>query len=304
MNDRPRRPSLRAAHGLPCLAILALATLGACSPRQVGPGRGHVDSLPHRASSTATESAADANRFMAGVALDQLDPARESGRPLTFVSAESTFASGIRIENRIRTASSKRFDLWLMRQRHGDTDARDPFMWSFVAIVVDKIVPEGARFRARYFEFARSPISPGTQPARAAMTAPCLGCHASGPRLIRPTRGTLNTLTASEANILALYNQTIRGYGNVENVTVEGVMPRVAAATERAPLSLPRCAGCHFDGSRVRAPLYPWQANTIGFMVSEHENVRPMPPRGPKLSLDERAVLERWSEPKGNVSNQ
>ncbi len=299
---RPRPLSLRATCGLFGFAMLAFITFAGCTTGRVGQGRGHFDSSPNVASST--DATLDMKRSLARVAFDQLDPASAHERPLSFVSAESTLGSHMRIENRIRAASSERFDVWLMRQRHGDTDTSDPLTWSFVAIVVNKFVPAGERFRAHYFEFERAAVTKGSEPARAPMTAPCQGCHASGPRVIRPTRESLDAMSAAERDMLAVYNQTIRRYGNVENVAVEGGMPRVAAVTGSAELSLARCTGCHYAGSRVRAPLFPWHAGTIEFMVADHENVRPMPPTGAALSTGDLTYLERWCDPSGTIGKK
>jgi mono/diheme cytochrome c family protein len=299
MNPRPYPlpVPVRRSRSAACLLALAVTANAACAAfgvHRADSGSGHLHPHPGTVAKTSGHTSTVTER-LASIRLDLLDPANADGNALALVSEESSLGSHLRIENRIRMVSFEHFDLWLMRQRQGDADTPAPAHWSLVAIVVDKPTAEMGASVAHYMEFTREPLVAGKNPVLAPMTAPCLNCHASGPRVIRPTSASLNDMTERDKNMLAQYNRTVRSYANLRNAERPGTLPREATASARQPLLLPRCAGCHSDASAIRGPLFPWQRDTINFMTTARHDAAAMPPSGPALTAAEHAELQHWS---------
>jgi cbb3-type cytochrome c oxidase subunit III len=197
-----------------------------------------------------------------------LRPATLAAEPhADMVSIQSSLHVSVPVLNSILGWSSASTDVWVLRQRYMARGAP----WLTYAIVQDKTVTPN---RAFYL---------GIGPARVVFAGnDCFGCHASGPRVLRPIRPDL--LVGAE--IAAAFNDRIAANGYVET--------HFAAADPAPPagpgpaLTASACVGCHKIGGE-RGPLYHRHDDSIRALVATGAM-----PREGHLSPAQAAEVEAW----------
>ncbi len=232
-----------------------------------------------------------ARRAALAAALARLDLTDGAAQPdVTFVSAESSAATGAPITNRVRRLRDGAIDVWLMRQRQSATDGDDPRYWSHVGIVIDR----GVRpVTATFLEFEPLPVAAGL-PAPIPPRVPCLRCHANGLRALRPSDG---TLPLGALQLVKRWNDEIAADGVVaahvpSDVALANALNLTLPGAD-APLDLATCRDCHDDAGTVRGTLRRAHGASIAFLTESGA----MPPRqhgATALTDADRACLSAW----------
>ena len=203
--------------------------------------------------------------------------AQERLSSVTFMSGESKSDLGYPVINRVSLIEKSGFDMWLMRQYISPKKVLpkklpDWWNWSFVGILVDKTkLPK----KAYYFEFEPKNFPAGILPELTEFRASCSNCHASGPRLIRPSTAKLGEFQLKESmpGLLKDWNKKIENYREVEDYLsnheakmfpADPIISEVLTHTE--------CSECHNNTNQaVRGPLRRKHGESILFLVTNLE---------------------------------
>jgi len=199
---------------------------------------------------------------------------------VTFESLESKTSQGAIVFNTIAFKTSKKEDVWTMKQSHNGLHAKD---WDEIKIVVDK---ESAPFKASYHQLKNG--------KEVEYKASCLRCHSSGPRLIRPNFQSKEIkLNIKEKLIVFNWNLLIKSYGNVEVKENSPFKRKVALIKDKKgmheSLNIKSCTKCHRE-SGERSVLTKANLNTIKFLVKK----KMMPPWPYKISKQDKKELNKF----------
>ncbi len=187
---------------------------------------------------------------------------------LLFVSKESKTVDNHDVYNEIQFFPGWEKDTWVMRQSHEGLQIPHD-TWDRLAIVVDKTQRP---FKALFYQLEPGPMEFNENSKPAPFRAPCLSCHANGPRAIRPQAANLwQTIQTS------LLNLRIKSYWQVRSINGQphnelAPFKRQHKALDK-PIKAESCRLCHGDG-KLRNGLTMQQLTTAKFLVQNKQ----MPP--------------------------
>ena len=234
---------------------------------------------------------------------------------LTFMSAQSTDTKNQHLINKVYFFGKSHYDIWLMKQKINPNP--DPATWNRVVIAVNR-----EKNQAYYFEMG--PEGPGEvgRPHFKAFTAPCLSCHSSGPRVIRPMKSELtNPFLTRDIQLLKTWNQRIengRETTNYRPMIKEKSILDLHEPGSLESLKIPLCVSCHANGSGIRGPLQRQNLESILFLTHNHldrDNIyisadrsesalAEMPLQSTKLNSQQQICLETWLNHKQDLEQQ
>lgn len=201
--------------------------------------------------------------------------------PFTFSSWESKTLDGGVVYNRIKFIPGFSEDTWLMQQSHQGPDVPTT-TWDRLAIVVDKTKNPHV---SKFYQFAQGPLEMGHAHESVPFRAPCMSCHVSGPRGIRPQNAHLLLKIK-----IAMLNMRIKTYG--QSISEPGQTTLAGAPFKREhhalkkPLALKSCISCHSDNA-IRGPLTMDNIDTARFLV----DIKQMPPWPFSISSEDHQAL-------------
>lgn len=219
----------------------------------------------------------------------------QSKDALCFKSAESSFNLGA-VRNCILLFEEGNSQFWLMKQ---DIQYDKGNVANLIGIVVDVSKdPRKAKSTASYFEFDRTKFEDAGVLQPQAYKVPCLMCHSSGPRAIRPySQDSLYPESKIDLAKLEVWNQKIAALKQVDyakpNSQQEGKL-QLSDARSQIPLNIVACTECH-SKSGIREPLTYMQQNSITFLTGNHPTAA-MPPKGHSISKVDQDCLDKWLE--------
>ena len=204
-------------------------------------------------------------------------------QPFVFISRESKTLDHGNVYNRIKYLPGWDQDVWIMQQSH-DGFNQGFNEWDRLTIVVNK---KHRHHLATFYQFAPGPSNFNPDDAPRPYRAPCLSCHANGPRAIRP-----QSIGYWQSFKVALLNLRIKSYLEVKNVagqsaTKDAPFKRDHPALD-TPLPLTSCLTCHRSNG-IRSPLTLRHAATAKFLVDSGA----MPPFPFNIGEDDRVMLKR-----------
>jgi hypothetical protein len=231
-----------------------------------------------------------------GQLVDDVRPFSGPGpKSLCFVSAESSHDLGT-VTNCVVQIKDGANSLWLMRQ---DIVAKQGKIQNLIATYVD--TQSGARPTAYYLELNRTKYESVSAVEPIPYKVPCLMCHASGPRLIRPTSDSVAKFSMAQRDLLTRWNEEIGAYKIVDNYippSAEGTGLLTSGPNDHETLKLPKCLECHNSNTGVRRELTRGNRTTIAylaFLSKEDLGSTQMPSFGAQqLNLAEAQCLREW----------
>ena len=217
---------------------------------------------------------------------------------LCFPSAESSYGLGL-VTNCVYQIRDGKNTLWLMRQ---DIKTPEHSVENLIGIYVE--LPDGAKNpKSYYLELDRPRFDQTAVLDSVSYKVPCLMCHASGPRVIRPSADRLKTMSAGQSKLLSDWNQELAGYKIVDNYIPPKNLGKKLVLNEphmKEPLRLGKCLECHNTETGVRAPLMRMHASTIQYLAvaSATEFGHAVMPAygGSPLNSAEMKCLQEWIE--------
>ncbi|MCX6119181.1 MAG: hypothetical protein NT027_16715 [Proteobacteria bacterium] len=232
----------------------------------------------------------------------------QSKKPLCFVSEESSYDLGV-VRNCIVRLGPKQQRAWFMFQKI-NVSGEKKIIKNLIAIQMDMTKPKTAS--AQYLELDRTAFDRESLLKAVPFKVPCLVCHSSGPRVIRPTTDSYKSMSENDRKLLQSFNEEITSYNSVATTSDGedarlGLFPKNYEQLKKIKVPIESCRECHNQADGVRSELSLAQKGTIAFMSihSGKNRARPFMPgkEVQALSKEELSCLSQWlgSSPKDNT---
>jgi polyisoprenoid-binding protein YceI len=218
---------------------------------------------------------------------------------LCFQSAESSYDLGT-VTNCIRVLKKRSLQLWIMQQDIAPTGPQSSTK-NLIAIAVDST--DHLRPSVYYLELNRDNFERwgGVDPVN--YKVPCLMCHPSGPRVIRPTMKSLSNFTSRQRKTLQRWNDKLASIKIVNTYIPHGLaskylFPKDPATNSKNVLKVNPCYECHNSKTGVRAELTYDQVATVAYLAfhsTKDFGHAAMPSYGSQpLDESSKAALMKW----------
>ncbi|MCX6124525.1 MAG: hypothetical protein NTV34_07215, partial [Proteobacteria bacterium] len=161
---------------------------------------------------------------------------------ICFTSAESSYGLGT-VTNCIVEIPDGKNSLWMMKQNIETSDRR---IKNLIATYID--ISSSSTPKAYFLELDREQFESSGGLVAIPYKVPCVICHSSGPRVIRPTTASLGSLNSKQVELLTQWNEKIASYKVVETFKPKSKFAKLLEPQKKVfkeRLRLSKCTGCH-----------------------------------------------------------